>query len=396
MRKAIICGSGIAGLSAAIALAKSAWSVSVFERSSVVREIGAGIFVKANSLRVLESFGVLDRIREACVVLREARTLDSAGHILQRRTLHHANAVWNIQRQLLIRALLDRAIALGASVYTNRAVEAASPDGTVRAAGGEHRADLVIAADGVNSVVRRSLGLDVPVQASRSGVIRLLVPRTTHEADDIVRESWSGRLRVGICPCTRTDVFVYLIAPLDDELGRRVPIATDYWSTHFPRLASEEIFERASAAAAVHHRYPCVATSSWVNGRIVLAGDAAHALPPTLGQGVGLALTNISLLAQYVFAGHDLHAALAAWEQDWRWITERTQTWSRRYDWITSEWPDWAYGLRSAVIWALGKSRRFNSYMRVADRVDAPRRTVLSVAEFAGQSPGRMRGRRSV
>jgi 2-polyprenyl-6-methoxyphenol hydroxylase-like FAD-dependent oxidoreductase len=392
MRKAIVCGSGVAGLSAAIALARSGWSVDVLERSSVVREIGAGIFIKANGLRVLENFGVLDRIRQDCVVLGEARTFDKTGHILQRRTIPKATPMWNIQRQLLIRALLDRAVALGASVHTDRAVEAASPDGTVRVMGGERQADLVIAADGVNSVVRRSLALDVPVQASRSGAIRLLVPRTTHEAEDVVREWWSGRLRVGTCPCTRTEVFVYFIAPLDDELGSQVPIAMDYWSTHFPKLASEGIFERASRAAAVHHRYPLVRTSSWVKGRVILAGDAAHALPPTLGQGVGLALTNMSLLAQYISADHDLQAALAAWQRDWRWVTQRTQSWSRRYDWITSEWPGWAYGLRHAVIWGLGKSRRFNSYMRIADRVDAPRRRILTVAEVAAPPPGGGRG----
>jgi len=209
------------------------------------------------------------------------------------------------------------------------------------------------------------------------------VPRTAHEAEDIVQEWWSGRLRVGMCPCTRTEVFVYLIAPLDDELGGRVPIAEDYWSIRFPRLAAEGVFERAATATAVHHRYPFVATSSWVNGRVVLAGDAAHAMPPTLAQGIGLAFTNMSLLAQYISEEHDLDAALAAWQRDWRWVTLRTQRWSRRYDWITSEWPPWAYGLRSAAIWGLGKSRRFNHHMRIADRVDAPRRRLLTVEEVA-------------
>jgi len=383
VRKAIVCGSGVAGLSAAIALARDSWSVDVFERSAAVREIGAGIFIKANALRVLDSFGVLDRIRRDGVVLREARTLDRSGHVLQRRVLHEVNAVWNIQRQLLIRALLDLAVALGVRVHTDHPVEAADPDGTVRVCGGQHRADLVIAADGVHSTLRRSLGLDVPAQSSRSGAIRLLVSRTMCEAEDVVRESWSGCLRVGICPCSRNDAFVYLIAPLDDRDGTRVPIAADYWSAHFPRLASEGLFERAADATAVHHRYPLVATSSWVRGRVVLAGDAAHAQPPTLGQGVGLALTNMSLLAQYLSADRDVETALAAWQRDWRWVSQRTQVWSRRYDRITSEWPVWAYGLRDAVIWALGKSRHFNAYMRVADRVDAPRGRVLSPAEVA-------------
>jgi hypothetical protein len=79
MREAITCGSGVAGLSAAIALAKNGWSVEVHERDGAVREIGAGIFVKANALRVIASFELLDRIRRDCVILREVRTLDKAG-----------------------------------------------------------------------------------------------------------------------------------------------------------------------------------------------------------------------------------------------------------------------------------------------------------------------------
>ena len=123
MRKAIVCGSGVAGLSATIALAMQGWSVDVYERSTAVREIGAGIFIKWNALRVLQHFGLIDRIRSNCVVLREAHTLDKDGEVLQRRVLRESNPVWNIQRQNLIRALLDRATALGARVYTDAPVE---------------------------------------------------------------------------------------------------------------------------------------------------------------------------------------------------------------------------------------------------------------------------------
>lgn len=383
MRNAIVCGSGVAGLSAAIALAQSGWSVEVFERADAVREIGAGIFIKANSLRVLDSFAILDRIRRDCVVLREARTLDRTGRLLQRRALHQGNPVWNIQRQPLIRALLDRAIELGVRVSTGHAVEAVGHEGSVRIEGVNRGADLVVAADGVSSIVRRSLGLDRPVQLSRSGAIRLLISRGEHESEEVVRESWSGHLRVGICPCSSTEAFVYLIAPLEDAAGSRLPLDADYWSAHFPQLAAEGVFARARRSTAAHHRYPVVRTASWVRGRIALVGDAAHALPPTLGQGAGLSLTNASLLAHYVTAIQDVDQGLATWERDWRWISDRTQVWSRRYDRLTSEWPAWAYLLRDGIIWGLGKSRSFNGYMRIADRVDAPRRRVLTPAEIA-------------
>jgi 2-polyprenyl-6-methoxyphenol hydroxylase-like FAD-dependent oxidoreductase len=224
--------------------------------------------------------------------------------------------------------------------------------------------------------------LDEPVRAPLSGAIRLLVSRTQAERESFVRETWSGRLRVGVCPCSRTEAFAYFIAPLADRRGVTIPVDPDYWGAHFPDLASQGLFERAAAAAAVHHPYPLVRTRSWVRGRVALVGDAAHALPPTLGQGVGLSLMNTLLLSEYVSTGADVMAGLTAWQRDWRWVTDRTQTWSRRYDWVTSEWPRSLYPLRQAVIWAIGKSRRFNSYMRVADRVDAPARKVLPAALY--------------
>jgi len=377
MRKAIVCGSGVAGLSAAIGLAAHGWSVDVYERSKTVREIGAGIFIKANGLRVLKSFELLESIKQDCVVLREARTLNNVGKVLQRRTLHELNPVWTIQRQLLIRSLFDRAVALGARVHTDFTIDAVTPEGYVSSRGRRYRADLVIAADGVNSVARRLLDLDRPVRMPKSGAVRLLVPRTEYETDDIVREFWSGQLRVGVVPCTRTEVFAYFIAPLDDACGSQIPLDVKYWAERFPKLASEGLFQRAASSEAVHHPYPFVDARSWMKGYVALVGDAAHALPPTLGQGAGLSLMNALLLSDYVSSRSSVSDALAAWERDWRWVSNRTQIWSRRYDWITSEWPRSVYPLRDSVIWAIGRSRRFNSYMRVADRVDAPGHTVL-------------------
>ncbi len=348
MRRAIICGSGVAGLSAAIALGRKGWSVDVYERSHAVREIGAGIFLKGNALRVLDDFQVLDRIRRDCVVLQEARTLDRSGRLLQRRILREVNSIWNVKRELLIRALLERALENGATVHTSSTVNQVDPNGVVTIAGLKRNADLVVVADGVNSGLRPALGLDEPVRTPLSGAIRLLISRTEAERDDFVRESWSGRLRVGLCPCSGTEVFAYFIAPLTDTRGARIPIDTDYWGAHFPSLASQGLFERAAAVAAVHHPYPLVRTRSWVRGRVALVGDAAHALPPTLGQGVGLSLMNTLLMSEYVSAESDVTTSLTAWQRDWRWVADRTQTWSRRYDWVTSEWPPSLYPLRQA------------------------------------------------
>ena len=190
MRRAIICGSGVAGLSAAIALGRKGWTVDVYERSHAVREIGAGIFLKGNALRVLDDFQVLDRIRRDCVVLQEARTLDRSGRLLQRRILREVNSIWNVKRELLIRALLERALENGATVHTSSTVNQVDPNGVVTIAGLKRNAELVVVADGVNSGLRPALGLDEPVRTPLSGAIRLLISRTEAERDDFVRESW--------------------------------------------------------------------------------------------------------------------------------------------------------------------------------------------------------------
>jgi 2-polyprenyl-6-methoxyphenol hydroxylase-like FAD-dependent oxidoreductase len=378
MKRAIVSGGGIAGLSAAIALAKTGWKVDVFERSDAIREIGSGIYIKGNGLKVLRAYDLLGDLADGYVILREARIFDGYGALLQYRSLEGAQNVWNIRRQSLMRALAQRAKQHGASIHTGMQVTDISPNGTLNVNGTRERADLVVAADGVNSIARKSLGLDMPARAPRSGAVRLLIPRTDYEKEDCTREFWSGQLRIGVAPCTETEVYSYLSAPLDDERGVKTPLDEKYWTGHFPALASQGFFARAAKAAAVHHPYAYVRTRSWVAGKVALVGDAVHGLPPTLGQGAGLSLMNTFLLAATLAKHDDVSSALSSWEHHWRWVSDRTQLWSKRYDRITSEWPPALYGARDAIIWAMGRSQRFNRYMRVADRVDAPNGQVQS------------------
>ena len=128
MRRAMVCGSGVAGLGAAIALAMRGWAVDIFERDLAIRAVGGGIFLKANGLRVLADYQVLGEIRQESTILQEAYTLDKDGAVLQHRILSQTTPVWNIQRQKLIGALLERATELGARLHTDKALESLRSD----------------------------------------------------------------------------------------------------------------------------------------------------------------------------------------------------------------------------------------------------------------------------
>lgn len=74
-------------------------------------------------------------------------------------------------------------------------------------------------------------------------------------------------------------------------------------------------------------RYEAIRLQSWSAGRVAILGDAAHAMPPTLGQGAGTAMLNALNLARTAgsAAGDDLPTALKSWEAENRPMTEQTQ-----------------------------------------------------------------------
>ena len=98
-----------------------------------------------------------------------------------------------------------------------------------------------------------------------------------------------------------------------------------------------------------------------------VTGDAAHGLPPALGQGGGLVLMNAHALALALEGIRAVEEALLAWETAMRFIADNAQRWALRYDFLTRRWPQPLWFMRPAIIWAFripALSRR----MRVADQ----------------------------
>ena len=365
-----IVGGGIGGLFAGYVLAKQGWRVRVNERSPSIREIGAGIFLKNNSVTILEHLGIADRVLKNAVWLRRAEIRDHDDKILQRRDLIGGARVFNLPRTDLVLGLANVARDAGVEIRTNSTVVKTEPAGSIHFENGEvQKADLIIAADGFRSRTRQQLKLEITAKELATGATRYLVPRTDFEPENMTREWWSGRRRIGIAPASEKLTYTYMSCPQADAAGIALPVAIESWKRSFPTISS--FFDKLDGASGgTRYAYGLVRCRRWSQGRVALVGDAAHGLPPTLGQGAGCTLMNIYVLADELSRAKEVLPALMSWEDRIRYVTDETQKWSLRYDALMANWPLWLSSIRRGVIWSVGHFKSVNNRMRIADWVD--------------------------
>jgi 2-polyprenyl-6-methoxyphenol hydroxylase-like FAD-dependent oxidoreductase len=324
MRRAEIVGGGFGGLAAACALARRGWRVRVHERADRLRTAGAGINLYENGLRVLEALGALEHVLADAARARLRETRNQDDRLLSTHPWGEAR-VYGVLRQRLVDALAEAARRAGAEIRTGSEGVSASPDGTLVLATGERRAaDLVVAADGVNSRIRDSLGLLAHRRFLPDGCIRVLIPKLVPDeaTDGRTIEYWSGSRRLLYNPCSSTHLYLALTMLHKDEAARTLPLRKDVWKASFPHLAP--LIERIGEESR-YDRFEYIRLRRWSAGKVAVIGDAAHAIPPNIGQGAGCAMMNALSLAVFLEKFSDTERGLEAWESAERPLTNHTQ-----------------------------------------------------------------------
>jgi 2-polyprenyl-6-methoxyphenol hydroxylase-like FAD-dependent oxidoreductase len=349
--RAEIVGGGFAGLTAACALAQRGWRVRLHERADRLRTAGAGINVYENGLRVLEAVGARDdAIRDGARHLtRETR--DQDDRLL---STHPWNIpVYGVLRQRMVDALADAARRAGVEIVMGSEGMAATPDGELTLASKEKiKADLIVAADGVNSRIRDQLGLVAQRRYLLDGAIRVLVAKrdAAEASDGRTIEYWSGNRRFLYNPCDTRQLYLAMTMLHDDVDARALPLKGDVWKKSFPHLAP--LIDRIGDVAR-YDRFEYIRLKRWSSGKVAVLGDAAHAIPPNIGQGAGCAMMNALALGFYVNAHHEVLPALKEWEEKERPLTNHTQRVSLFLG-LPTFWPS---PLRSAFHWLAGRSQ---------------------------------------
>lgn len=371
-RHAEIAGAGFGGLVAAISLARAGWTVRVHERTPFVRAEGYGIAVHRNGILVLKALGVADEVLQRSVRVSHLETRQADGRLTSQVP---ARLTYRISRQHLVGVLCAAAQTEGVEVVLGSEVTGAQSQGALLLKDGRVLgADLVIGADGVNSRVRDSLGLLGKQAYLPDGAMRFVfpvragVPSIDLAAGAAAIEYWSGSRRLIWNACAADEIYVAMSCLATDKTGQSVPLDLESWRHAFPGLADD--LARMPQAVDWEHvkwvRFQTIHLKSWSAGRVAVLGDAAHAMPPNLGQGGGCAMMNALSLATEVADATSIEGALRQWEQRERPLTEHTQKWSRMYS-ATTLWPTW---LRSAAFAATGRIGWLRTqYQRTANHI---------------------------
>ena len=312
MPRVAIIGGGIGGLTAANALSQAGIEVAVYEAAAELREIGAGVALHANAMRVLRAIGVEDGVRKVAgraewAVTRNGKT----GRVISKTSRKQQAAAFGLQSATVHRAdLLDvLADALPPGLVTlGKRCTRVEPDGATAVArfadGSEIEADVIIGADGIHSAVRTSLfGPDDPRFTGKicyRSVVPARAVRGARPSTDGAQ--WLGPHGTIVLYPLRGEELINVVCHYDDDGYRH-----ESWITECSR---EEVLERYAgwhesllrlfAAGntwykwALYDRDPI---PRWTRGRVTLLGDAAHPMLPYLGQGACQALEDGAVLA---------------------------------------------------------------------------------------------------
>ncbi|KAL0939819.1 uncharacterized protein CTRU02_206429 [Colletotrichum truncatum] len=339
----VIVGGGIAGLSAAIALRGPNRRITVLEQSHLNKEIGATISLQPNASKIVKKqWGLEDVLAKKGAMADKAfRIYDTDGK-LHAEIPFHLKKSYGAERMVYHRVDLHDALKEGAtkqspengsvSIRTGCVVQSCDPDaGVVKLESGEEiSGDLIVGADGIKSVLRKSvIGVEEPAIPTGLSAYRLIMDSSELEEDkDFTavidpRESLTTMImghdrRIIMGPARNGSIYSIIALVPDDQMQENAEGKS--WTTKgdpdklrktfemFPKWA-QAVFKNCKEVGLWQLR-DLDPLKTWYRGRTILIGDASHPMLPTQGQGASQSVEDAEALGA-IFAEVKIKPATA-------------------------------------------------------------------------------------
>ncbi len=322
-----IVGSGTAGPAAGIFLARAGHEVTLFERAPQKLPVGAGFLLQPTGLSVLNRLGLKQDLLAKTARINKLYCRTRAGRVilnLPYEELQPGLFGAGTHRATLLDVLLDAAGSAGVAIHWGYPIQTLQCDAENRprlidAEGRTHGPyDLLLICDGAQSALRAQSGIPSKVSRYPWGALWFIGKRSEAFAPDTLWQVVdSTRELTGFLPTgTRHDLLSFFWSIRLDQIPAWRTAPLDQWKQQILRQAPQaesflqQITDHAQVATASYHD---VRMRHWHGDRVVVLGDAAHALSPQLGQGVNLALMDAATLADVLAENTFLPAALAAY-----------------------------------------------------------------------------------
>ena len=314
--RCIIVGGGIAGTVAALSLLREGVEVSILEQAREKKEVGAGIQLSSNAIKVLGALGLEPALASCAVAAEQIAFIDfDSGKALFETPLGRASAerygaaFYQVHRADLLQ-ILEQALPAGVLRLNSRCLgfeQDAEGVAANLASGETMRADIVVGADGIHSMVRQALyGAEDP-KFSGTLMWRALVPGERVNALGLERylHVWSGLGRSAVAYWVRPERLLNFVGMVPAEEVQReswseggdvAALARSFHGAE-PRLGAIVDAIDSAFITGLFYRDPL---ERWTDGRVTLMGDAAHAMAPNLAQGACQSIEDGWVLAQCV------------------------------------------------------------------------------------------------
>jgi 2-polyprenyl-6-methoxyphenol hydroxylase-like FAD-dependent oxidoreductase len=334
LSRILIVGGGIAGLALGRALRAKGFVPEIIERATSWLAGGTGLYLPGNGVRALGALGLADKVLARAVCMSHQRILDHTGRLLADIELAK---LWNrvgpcvgIARDELHRILLEGAAGVPMRLGTTLTTLSQEDNevNVVFADGSTGTYDLVVGADGIRSSIRRfAFG---SMQPRHLGQVcwRFLVDHSG------AIETWTVMLGPGraflAMPVAPNRLYCYADLatratedPTDRNLARFMALFGEF-ANPAPRILS-----RLESFDSIHFSpIEEIIVDTWVQGRVVLIGDAAHATSPNMAEGASMALEDALVLTQMLARQGSPAEALSVFRERRsarnRWVRQRT------------------------------------------------------------------------
>lgn len=322
--KISIIGAGIGGLTTAIALKQKGFEVEIFEASKDFKKAGSGINLAINAMQIFKRLGIYNEISSLGSYTNTLLITDEKLNTITKVNLVNAEREFKaktfaIHRATLHTVLLNR--LKGVKIHLNKKLKSLNQkndevnftfeDET------SYSSNILIGADGIHSVVRKSIisntELRIAKQVCWRGIVKIDIPEKYQTE---LNELWGKGKRFGFVNINKNEVYWYALANYKTDYKEEFSNGNlgEIFSNFNP-LIKKIISKTEKSNIIFNEMMDLKPISSWHHKNVCLIGDASHATTPNLGQGACQAIETAFVIAECLSTEKNIQSAFKKLEK---------------------------------------------------------------------------------